>query len=195
MAQSVTSSQIRAICLTWFERQIISVKELQHLSRLSEWFQLIMCYVLSLVQVILVRSLGKRSRDLSKTDMVDVDQVLSQSKAKRSQMSSSLSSINGLSRSALHVQNHGNLVKTSLAFHQQQHSQHSQHSLQVEQHHNHSQVQHQYYGDSQPHLYTPGNHHIFSDHYFDHSNHSLSQMNQIEYSPCPPMTFTGNGWV
>lgn len=154
----------------------------------------------SLLQVIMVRVFGKRSTSLSKSDLADVDVVLSQSKAKRSQMSSSLSSINGLnglSRSALQVQNHGNLVKTSLAFHQQQ----SHHSLQVEQHHNHSQVQHQYYShaESQPQMYSTQNHHIFSDHYLDHSldhsNHSMSQINSIEYSNCPPMTFTGNGWV
>jgi hypothetical protein len=115
-----------------------------------------------------VKVFGKRTLDLSKNDLVDV--ALEAAKQKRT-TSSSLSSINGLSRSALQVQNHGNLVKTSLAFHHQHH--HQQQQLQQHQYHNpHQNINHQL---------------------LHHSNSSLAH--NIEYSSCPPMTLTGNGWV
>jgi hypothetical protein len=116
-----------------------------------------------------VKVFGKRTLDLSKNDLVDV--ALEAAKQKRT-TSSSLSSINGLSRSALQVQNHGNLVKTSLAFHHHQHHQQQQ-ELQQHQYHNpHQNINHQL---------------------LHHSNSSLAH--NIEYSSCPPMTLTGNGWV
>ena len=143
---------------------------------------------------------GNGRPQFTKNDLVDVNVMLSsvRQRTHTNQMSSSLSSlsslssINGISRSALHIDNQGSFVKTSITF-----QQHSQHRLHLE-HHNYESEGHQYLSESRPNscqLFLPSNHTIFGDNYFDQTNRTSSQINSTEYSGCPPINFTGNGWV
>ncbi|CAG2170054.1 unnamed protein product [Oppiella nova] len=198
--------------LATLRRLLLSNESMASLKRWfnEQWFYVaILCLITLLIVAILVKVFGKRTIDLSKSDLVDVDMMLEAAKQhKRTQTattsSSSLSSINGLSRSALQVQNHGNLVKTSLAYHQQQQQQlHQQqhhehiHPIPQQSHHMHHTPQHPYYSSQALHQQT--HHQIYADHhYISRSNSSLSHMNNIEYNninDCPQNTFTGNGWV